>query len=393
VSKKRILMVGSVDFSIDNAPKIHFSNLAREFSNLDANVLCIVYAPTKRIIDSAIKKFRVSFAPNPLIGNFFSRTLKYLLLAPIILWYFFNFSPNIIYFRFSPPAFIYLLILKVLKIFPNRFKIILELNSWVPEEREIQGESKLKVKLIKILQLKSVFLSDYIRVVAPGIKERLICYGIDAEKIAVVGNGTDTAHFRPINKKEAKKKLGLDPDCLYIGFIGNFAIWQGLDCLIQEIPEILKANKNIRFLLVGDGPLMPKIKKEVSEFEERKVILTGSIPYQKAILYINAFDIGVAPFIKERNESIGLSPLKVWDYAACGIPIVTTRIRGLEVVEKYSFGILVQPENTEALSEAIIKLIKNSNLRSQMGRNGRKLAEERLSWENVAGQILQMVEN
>jgi glycosyltransferase involved in cell wall biosynthesis len=281
--------------------------------------------------------------------------------------------------------------LKVLKIFTNKFKIILELNSWVPEERKIEGEGESKVKLIKFLQLKSAFLSDYIRVVAPGIKSRLEEYGIKDKRIVFIGNGTDVSHFKPIDKKEAKKKLDLDPSCLFVGFIGNFAIWQGLDYLIQGIPRILKANENIRFLLIGDGPLMPKIREAVSEVEERKVILTGSILYQEANLYINAFDIGVAPFIKERNESIGLSPLKIRDYAACGIPVITTKIRGLELVEKYFFGILVPPNDSEALTKAIIKLVKNPQLRCQMGRNGRKLAEEKFSWKIVAVQILNMV--
>jgi glycosyltransferase involved in cell wall biosynthesis len=383
-------MVGPVDFSSDNAPKIHFSNLAKEFSNLGCDVSCLVYNPIKRIIDSDTKNFKIIFSPNPLIGNLFLRVLKYLLLVPILLWRFFRFKPHIIYFRFSPPAFFYLFVLKLLKFFSFSFKLILEFNSWVPEERKIQGEGRFKVKLIDFLQIKSAFLSDYIRVVAPGIKEKLIGYGIDVKKTAVIENGTDIYHFRPINKKEAKKKLGLKPDCLYVGFIGNFAVWQGLDYLVKGIPQILKANKNTRFLLIGDGPLMSEIKNAVSKFKEGKAILTGNIPYIEANLYINAFDIGVAPFIRERNESIGLSPLKIRDYAACGIPVVTTRIRGLEVVEKDSFGILVPPDDPQALSEAIIKLVKNPNLRSEMGRKGRKIAEEEFSWQNITEQILNM---
>lgn len=386
-------MIGPVDISKNYGPSVHFSNLAVNFEKLGFRTKCLIYSPEQTTRDEIYKGIDIKFVPNPLVGNKFKRILKYLLLIPFMIIELFLFKPKIIYFRFSPPAFLYLFVLRVLRAFIFNYMMIVEFDDWVSEEREIQGEGRFKVKLIDFLQIKSALLSDYIRVVAPGIKERLISYGIDAEKTAVIENGTDTAHFKPIGKKEAKMKLGLDTDCLYIGFIGNFAVWQGLDYLIQGIPQILKTHNDVRFLLVGDGPEMPKIRKAVSKFEEGKIILTGSIPYQEANLYINTFDIGVAPFIRERNESIGLSPLKIRDYAACGTPVVTTKIRGLEMVEKHSFGILVPPDNFRALSEAIIKLIENPALRSKMGIKGRKLAEENFSWHNIAGQILNMVKN
>ena len=389
---KRILMIGPVDFSKEYGPKVHFSNLLKEFVRLGFTVSCLVYAPEGEIVDSIDKNFSVNFSPNPLIGNLFLRVFKYLLLIPVILWHFFKFTPHIVYFRFSPPAFLYLLFLNLFKIFPYKFKILLEFNAWAPEERRIQGERKLKVKLIKFLQVKSAFFSDSIRVVAPGIKEKLVISGVKNKKITVIENGTDINHFKPIKKNEAKEKIGLNPAYLYVGFIGNFAVWQGLDYLVRAIPKVLKAYANVRFLLVGDGPEMPKIKKAISKFEKGKVILTGSVPYRKANLYINAFDIGVAPFIKKRNDGM-VSPMKIRDYAACGIPFVTTKIRGLEMVEEKDIGILVPPDNPDALSDAILKLVENRGLRNAMGEKGRRVAEQEFSWEKVAGQILDRIGN
>ncbi len=385
-------MLGPVDFSKDNAPKVHFSNLAKEFAEFGLDVLCVVYAPEKGNINTVDDKVRVSFPPNPLVGNLFLRALKYFFLLPITLWHFFKFAPNIVYFRFSPPTFLYLLVLQLLKFFPFDFKIVLEFNDWVSEEREIQGEGVFKVKLIDFLQTKSAYLSDYIRVVAEGLKYRLVEYGVKEDKISVVENGTDINHFKPIDRTGAKKNFGFEPDLLYVGFIGNFAVWQGLDHLLRAIPEVWKICPDVRFLLIGDGPKMPEIRKSVSKFGKEKVILTGSIPYQEANLYINSFDIGVAPFIKKRNDGM-VSPMKIRDYAACGIPFVTTKIRGLEMVEEKSIGILVPPDNPNALSEAIIKLIRNPVLRKKMGRKGRKVAEEEFSWKDVAEKILEKIGN
>lgn len=386
---KRILMVGPVDFSTDNAPKVHFSNLAKWFSKLDFDVLCIVYTPEKEIIDSDAKNFRVCFSPNPLIGNKFVRILKYLFLVPLLLWQFFKFKPKIVYFRFSPPAFLYLLVLKLLKIFTFNFKIALEFNDWTSEQRAIQDESKPKVKVIEFFQLKSVVLVDYVRVVTSGIKDKLNSFGVDCGKVAVIGNGTDIDHFKPIDKTEAKEKIGIDPNFLYVGFIGNFAVWQGLDTLLISIPEVLKRKKDVRFILVGDGPEMTKIKKKIAGFKNNEIILTGRVPYGSANNYINSFDVGVAP--KQPNITIGYSPLKIRDYSACGVPIVSSRIKGLEIIEEKNFGILVEPGNPLALARAIIKLLNNAALRKKFGKNGRKVAEVEFSWKNVVEKILNMI--
>lgn len=389
MTKRRILMIGPVDFSIDNAPKVHFSNLAKEFSNLGFEVLCLVYAPKNDSMDKMSGELKVSFAPNPLIGNIFLRTIKYLFLLPFILWHFLIFAPNILYFRFSPPAFLYLSVLRLFKFRPLNFKIVLEFNDWVPEQRKIQGENEFKVKIIEFLQLKSLLLVDYVRVVTQGIKNKFNPLKTHLDKIHVIGNGTDINYFKPIDKTEAKKRLGLDPDCLYVGFIGNFSIWQGLDQLLSAIPIVLKNLKGVRFILVGDGPEMAKVKKSIANFKENEVILTGTIPYELANNYINAFDIGVAP--KQPNITIGYSPLKIRDYSACGVPIVTTRIKGMEIVEKERFGILVPPASSAALAEAILKLLKDSKLRTTMGKRGRTVAEELFSWKFIVQKILKMV--
>lgn len=389
--KKRILMISHVDLSRDDAPKVHFSNLAREFKKTGANVMCILYNPLKSDYEPIGEGVRVHFVPNPLSGNIVSRALKYILVIPFIIFEFLKFKPNLIYFRFSPPVFLYLCAIKGLRILPFSFRVILEFDDWLPEQRAIQGESPLKVTIIKNLQMGTARLADYIRVVVPGIKKKLLLYGVNDRKIAVIGNGTDTEHFYPMEKREAKKLIGVSTDFLYVGFIGNFAIWQGLDYLVAAIPRVLEVCNNVRFLLVGDGPEMPKIQKEISQFKNKEVLLTGRVSYKEAGRYINAFDIGVAPFIYERNANIGLSPLKIWDYAACGVPIIASRIKGLEVIEEENIGILVQPDDPEALADAIIELINSPKMRGNMGKRGRKVAEEKFTWKKIAERILQLV--
>lgn len=383
---KRILMIAPVDISKDFGSKIHFFNLAVSFEKLGFLTRSIIYFPENIKKDKLSESIDIRFVPNPLLGNVLFRAFKYLLVIPFIIRDIFRFKPQLVYIQFSPPALFYQLALNCLKLFSVNFKVALEFHDWVAEQRALEGHSKLKTFIIAKLQLGSALLADYIRVVAGGIKEKLLSFNVAEQKIAVIENGTDIDFFKPIDREKAKTLIGVDPKNIYVGFIGMFAVWQGLDYLLSAIPNVLKTHRDVRFILVGDGPLMSTIKKAASKFEKGKVILTGNVPYNKANLYVNAFDIGVAPFIKRRNDGM-ISPMKIRDYAACGVPIITTRIRGLEMVDQEGFGILVPPDDPEILSKAIIKLIENPRLRSEMSRKGRKVAEKKFPWKNVAEKI------
>jgi glycosyltransferase involved in cell wall biosynthesis len=118
-----------------------------------------------------------------------------------------------------------------------------------------------------------------------------------------------------------------------------------------------------------------------------KIIFTGTVPYPKVPLYLNASDVCVAPFVAGRNERMGVSALKMCEYMACEKPVVASRISGLEILEDNNAGILVEPESPSKLAQAILTLLQSKELRAQMGKNGRKYVVKNQSWENVARRI------
>ncbi len=136
------------------------------------------------------------------------------------------------------------------------------------------------------------------------------------------------------------------------------------------------------------------MKKEWLQLAENlgvsdKFIFTGSVPYNMVPIYINASDICVAPFIRERNSKIGLSALKTYEYFACGKPLVASSIPGIkDLIELSGGGISVTPENPEELANAVIKLLPDENTRSLMGDKGRKYVIENHSWDGVARKVL-----
>ena len=124
-----------------------------------------------------------------------------------------------------------------------------------------------------------------------------------------------------------------------IAFVGNLAPWQGVNILIESAFQLLVNNENLKFLIVGEGSLRDSLEKRVSDSKyEKKFIFTGMIQYEDIPILINIADICVAPFISKRNRITGVSPIKVFEYMACGKPVICSRIEGLEFIEEEGVG-------------------------------------------------------
>lgn len=383
----KILMNAVFDLEKGNAPRIHFRAIAREFKNSGHEVKAILPKPSKAINKGELESFFTTVFWTPSIyGGLFGQTIKGIMQLRTILRLIFKEKPDIFYSRFYLIAPLSYILIKLVR---SPVVIVSEHNGYLYDEMKIMGFSSLKTFIAERLQLLGAQFSDKVRVVTEGMKDLLVQNGISESKIFVVGNGTNISHFRPIKHDEALKAMGLKPDYYYVGFIGGLSKWQGIDLILRAAPIILKETPWVRFLIIGDGPEYKNLRSLSKKLGiEKECIFTGSVPYKKAPFYINSFDVATAPFIRERNERIGLSPLKIRDYAACGIPMVASRVKGLEMVEENNIGILVNPEDEEKLANAIIILLKNSEMRKEMGQRAREFAEREFSWKKTAREIL-----
>jgi glycosyltransferase involved in cell wall biosynthesis len=246
--------------------------------------------------------------------------------------------------------------------------------------------AKFKLFILK----KALGFSDRIIAVTPGIKANLEkVYNIPGDKIVVVSNGANTSLFKPLKQETCRKELGLEAEISYVCFVGNLAPWQGVEYLVKAAPSILSRFPKCRFLIVGDGIMKNELLKLSRELGvEDRFIFTGVVAYDRVPLYINASDVCAAPFIFARNAKIGLSPLKLYEYMACGKPVVASDIDGVsDALEASDGGISVLHENPEALAEAILKLLENPELRTKMGSKGLSYVTENYSWYSVAKHV------
>ncbi len=250
------------------------------------------------------------------------------------------------------------------------------------------SSGKIRRFLEKTIDNYSMMLADKIVVLSEWSKRRLNQIGwISLSKITVLPSGTDTKLFRPLKKRECCNKLGLDPSFFYVGFVGSFFIYQGVDTLIDAAPNILAKFANTRFLLVGEGPMMATWKKGVNQKAlQEAFISTGQVPYKKVPEYIGAMDICVAPHQKDSNQA---SPVKIFDYMACGRPIVASNIAVVrEIIGESGCGLLVSPEQSGDLAKGIISLIEDEKRRREMGIRGREYAVSNFDREKLVESLV-----
>ena len=301
---------------------------------------------------------------------------------------------DIVYTRNIMKGIIGLLIKKLWK-----SKLVVEVNSISPDERRLvenylsTTRKSLKDIKIKFFGYLEIFISkkaDAVIAVTQGIKSYLVNHGVNENKVWVIENGANTELFKPIKNSnvtnELKNRLHINNDESVVLFVGVLEPWQGVEYLIYAAPLIIKEIPKTKFLIVGEGAMKEKLKFLSKELNiGQNVIFTGTVPYENVPEYINISDACVAPFTRIRNESMGLSPLKIYEYLACAKPVVASDIKGVgDLLANSNSGIAVIPEDPAELANAIIKLLKDKQLREQMGDNGRKLVVKNYSWEITA---------
>ena len=311
--------------------------------------------------------------PNQLLAN-----LRYLVKELRILV---KDSPDIIISRLDAYMFSAIIVSKLKKI-----PIIIELDSPVVYEfSTFQSHFKKNLGLLKLLEILNLKYSNKIFTVTHELKNFFVDEGISPDKIHVISNGANIERFNPkIDKKRVIQKYNLQ-DTLVVGFVGTFHYWHGIENLMALLTKILSLSDNIRFLMVGSGgPMKEQLRKFIeSHHLEARAILTSYIAHEEIPEYIASMDIVLAPY--PNLDFFYYSPIKIYEYMACGKPVVTTRIGQISRLIKDGFnGCLCEPDNIDDIVQKISFLINDSKLRERIGSEARKTIVSEHSWKNKA---------
>jgi glycosyltransferase involved in cell wall biosynthesis len=250
-----------------------------------------------------------------------------------------------------------------------------------------KGLSKWQVRNLLLFCLRS---ADKVICVSSAMQRQIENnYGISGNKIFVLPNCVDIHTFRSYPEKRAsiRQQYHIGENPLVI-FVGTFHEWHDIPTLVEAFENLHKKNPEARLLLVGDGANKPKIEELVHRIGLDQVItFTGSIPFDEVPFLISAADITVAPYKKMDVEFWG-SPMKLFEYMASGTPLITSRVGQLsEIIRNDENGLLVEPGDAGALSQAMERLIDNPSLSRSLSQNARRDVERSFSWEQYIHQL------
>jgi len=213
-------------------------------------------------------------------------------------------------------------------------------------------------------------------------------YGADPDHVAVVPPGVDLSMFQPIDRDEARRKIGYGGGRLLL-FVGRLERLKGVEVAIRALALLRdRAHDDVRLLILGedsregDESEKDRLKDLAAAAGVRdRVDFLGSVAHHELPFFYSAADVCVMP---SYSESFGLVALEA---QACGRPVVGSGVSGLRsVVRDEVSGYLLDSHDPAMYAERMGRLLDNPELAQQMGRRGRLLSQ-RFSWTRTADRL------
>lgn len=259
-------------------------------------------------------------------------------------------------------------------------------EEWETEQR-IEGEMEV------------MDLADRLVAATPLERAQMVwLYGADAAKISIVPCGVDLSLFRSIPQDEAKQVLNLPFQRCVILFVGRIEPLKGIDTLLKAIallaPEMPCWRDELSVIIIGGAPGagIEKVNAELARLErlradlgiEDLVTFQGAQDQDTLVYYYSAAEMVVMP---SHYESFGMVALEAM---ACGTPVVASKVGGLAFsVQDGRTGFLVPDRDAEAMATRIRLLLKDHDLRQQLGEQAADWAHH-YSWSVIARQIVEL---
>ena len=212
--------------------------------------------------------------------------------------------------------------------------------------------------------------------------------GVDADRLQVVHNGVDAIRFRPLDRAEARRRLGLG-DVPTLLTVGRLVPRKGVDLVLLALPEVRRRFGSVRYVVAGDGPDRGRLEALARELGVREAVeLRGRVPDEDVAWLYAACDAFVLP-VRDEWPSVEGFGLVYLEASACERPVIGARAGGApEAVREGETGLLVEPDDVRGLAAAITGLLEDPSRARELGRRGREVVLETATWERVADRML-----
>ena len=271
-------------------------------------------------------------------------------------------------------------------------KFIFEVRDLWPQTAVDMGAMKKNSLPAKLLYAWEKFMcnkAEKIIVLLPYAKDYVASRGISPEKVFWLPNGVNLERFdhpAPLEEgSEVAEVFEQYRDKFKVIYTGAHGPANGLEVIIHAASIFQDRNLGIHFFLIGDGPDKDRLISVVKEKRLNNVSFLPPVPKALVPSILEKADLLVHTIKKMEVLQYGMSPNKMYDYLASAKPIVTSIEAKNNPVEEANAGIAVEPENPEALAEAIVKIYDlPEEKRIELGTNGRQYVEQFYNIKNLA---------
>lgn len=290
-----------------------------------------------------------------------------------------EFKPDLIYERYN------LFLLAGLLLARRRsIPLILEVNAPLVHERSLHSGGLALKRLGRWAEGKAWRGADFVLPVTQVLAQHVRAYGVPDERIVVIPNGINEAHFAAAPLPEqARAERGL-AGRLVLGFTGFVREWHGMDRVVAWLASSA-APANAHLLVVGDGPVRGALEAQAQMLGiADRVTFTGVIHRDQVPAWVASFDIALQPAVVAYA-----SPLKLMEYLALGKAVVAPRTPNLcEVLTDGDNALLFEAADAHAFEYALSRLCSDESLRAQLARGARaSISRQGLTWDSNARRV------
>ena len=276
--------------------------------------------------------------------------------------------------------------------------LILELNAPLAVEQAAYRTTGLGV-LAAQAERWTLTHADAVVVVSSELGKHVKSLGVRPGKIHVMPNGVNPALFhpgsgrvgRPLPAIEMKADAHAGPGLARptLGFVGGLRPWHGVEILPELLARLQTRHPGTRLIIAGDGQLRVDLERAFARRGLKKLVtITGLLLHEDVPDIVRTFDVALAPYPKHDHDFY-FSPLKVFEYMACGIPVVGAKLGQIaEMVHHGKTGWLYPPGNLNALTASCERLLSDEALRHKLGRAAAKLVHSKFTWDGNATRVV-----
>jgi len=239
-----------------------------------------------------------------------------------------------------------------------------------------KGIKKIQRRIEKMYNSKTLQNADKVLVMNDFTKKIINeYYSVSSNRISIVTNGTDLEKY--YNSKENNKR---------VIFSGAMYHHRGIDVLLNCASQVIDQINDVEFLLLGDGPEMSRLREFVNKNNlSKNIIFKGWVKREEIPEFLATSSIGIGP-LRTTDVTKGALPIKVLEYMASSLPILAMKETLPENILKDEINGYTITDSNE-LAEKIIHILKNDDLREQMGKNSNEMVQK-FDWKNVTESII-----